>query len=66
MRGMFFEPNMREVNPAGVDYVMSHFFRQHAPHPGAPAPAPAAEAPPAAAQSDIEIICEEMMLDTDK
>lgn len=66
MRGMFFEPNMREVNPAGVDYVMSHFFRQHAPQAGAPAPAPAAEAPPAAAQSDIEIICEEMMLDTDK
>jgi len=26
-RGMFFEPDLREVNEAGVSYVMSHFFR---------------------------------------
>ena len=66
MRGMFFEPNMREVNPAGVDYVMSHFFRQHAPETDAPAPAPAAEVPSAATRSETDIICEEMMLDPGK
>lgn len=26
-RGMFFEPNLREVNDAGVRYVMQHFFK---------------------------------------
>lgn len=25
-RGMFFEPDLRNVNPYGVNYVMSHFF----------------------------------------
>lgn len=25
-KGMFFEPNMRSVNPKGVNFVMSHFF----------------------------------------
>ncbi|WP_449448232.1 GSCFA domain-containing protein [Thermomonas brevis] len=30
MRGMFYEPNMRTITPAGVDHVMSHFLRQHA------------------------------------
>jgi len=27
IRGMFFEPNQREVNPRGVAFVMDHFFR---------------------------------------
>ena len=31
MRGMFFEPNMRSVNHHGVDFVMSHFFKEHKP-----------------------------------
>lgn len=31
MRSMFYEPNLRSVNPAGVDLVMKHFFGQHAP-----------------------------------
>ena len=31
MRGMFFEPNMRSVAPAGVDFVMRHFFAEHQP-----------------------------------
>lgn len=29
MRGMFYAPNMRTVEPAGVDFVMSHFFRAY-------------------------------------
>lgn len=29
MRSMFFEPNLRSVNAAGVDLVMRHFFEQH-------------------------------------
>lgn len=29
MRSMFFEPNLRSVNAAGVDLVMRHFFQQH-------------------------------------
>ena len=31
MRSMFFEPNMREVNPYGVSHVMKQFFSQHFP-----------------------------------
>ncbi|WP_141441384.1 GSCFA domain-containing protein [Vreelandella titanicae] len=26
-KGAFFEPNQRNVNPAGVDFVMDHFFK---------------------------------------
>lgn len=31
MRGMFFQPNMREVTEHGVNYVMTHFTREHRP-----------------------------------
>jgi GSCFA family protein len=31
MRGIFFQPNLREVNNAGVNHVMTHFFEQHPP-----------------------------------
>ena len=27
-RGMFYEPDLRNVNPSGVDYVMTHFFSE--------------------------------------
>jgi hypothetical protein len=30
-RSMFYNPDLRTVNPRGVDYVMSHFFAQHRP-----------------------------------
>ncbi|MBN1607791.1 MAG: GSCFA domain-containing protein [Polyangiaceae bacterium] len=38
-RAMFFNPNMRSVNEAGVEYVMSHFFKDVLPslRPAAPA-----------------------------
>jgi hypothetical protein len=59
MRGMFYDHNLRSVNSAGVDYVMSHFLNQHG--------GTQADAPPAAAMTkeqllgDLEAQCEEMM-----
>ena len=61
MRGMFFEPNMRSVAPAGVDFVMRHFFAEHRPD-GQVARAPAAERDAMAAEWRDEV-CEEMLLD---
>lgn len=60
MRGMFFEPNMRSVNPAGVDHVMAHFFKAHVP----PAQ-PAANDRGVAKVIDVasmDVVCEEMLL----
>lgn len=60
MRGMFFEPGMREVNPAGVDFVMSHFFKVHSPPPrvkGEGRPARVRKA------HRDEIVCEEAVLE---
>ena len=31
MRGQFFEPDMRNVSPHGVEHVMRHFFSEHPP-----------------------------------
>ncbi|SOC35394.1 GSCFA family protein [Rhizobium subbaraonis] len=59
MRGMFYDPNLRTVNAAGVDYVMSHFFREH--H-ATPVDNPVREAQGAAALAgDLEATCEEML-----
>ncbi len=30
LRGMFFAENLRNITPDGVDFVMSHFFHEHA------------------------------------
>lgn len=49
-RGMFFEPDLRNVNHFGVQYVMSHFFK-----------AIGNEAQPV--DDDCEVICDESMLD---
>jgi len=60
MRGMFYEPNMRTVTPAGVDHVMSHFLRQHG---QGDAWNPATASPPAVQPSigSHEAVCEEML-----
>ncbi len=29
-KGMFYKDNLRQVRPEGVDFVMSHFFKEHA------------------------------------
>lgn len=57
MRGMFYDSNLRTVNSAGVDYVMSHFFREHLPSQPSLA-GPAKALPPI---GDLEAVCEEMM-----
>jgi len=57
MRGMFYDANLRTVNRAGVDYVMSHFFREH--RLSNPVTAEPAKALPP--NEDLEAVCEEMM-----
>jgi hypothetical protein len=58
-RGGFFEPNQRNVNPVGVDFVMENFFRcleskfgVHGTVPGGPR----------ARQADMDLVCEEALL----
>ncbi|MEX0283716.1 MAG: GSCFA domain-containing protein [Paracoccaceae bacterium] len=62
-RGMFFAPNMRNVEPAGVETVMSHFFAEQNRAFGKPKRkkrnATLDPAPPAKS----EVQCEEVMLD---
>jgi len=59
MRSMFFDPNLRSVNPAGVDLVMRHFFQQHP---------PSGEARPIRAHvsrkpTDEDVVCDEGKLE---
>jgi len=58
MRSMFFEPNLRSVNPAGVDLVMRHFFQEHPPVVEGPQSAPTAR--PA---TDEDVVCDEGKLE---
>lgn len=63
MRGMFFEPNMRSVNPAGVTYVMTHFFAQHDPSK-AQHTKPTADAQISSTnKTDDDVACEEMLME---
>jgi len=54
-RGMFFEPDLRNVNPFGVDFVMRHFFSGML----------AAEFREATVRDaeDLDLICDEERLD---
>lgn len=57
MRGMFFEPDLRNVNAFGVNHVMSHFFsgklaREFAESPEATQP-----------EDELDLICDEEKLD---
>lgn len=56
-RGMFFEPDLRNVNIFGVNYVMSHFFS------GPLAKEFGGAACGAAPEDDLELICDEESLD---
>ncbi len=62
--GMFYKPNMRSVDPRGVETVMSHFFadqtRLFGPEKSARKPAKAAAAAPEKRAEDVR--CEEEML----
>lgn len=55
-RGMFFEPDLRNVNPFGVNYVMTHFFS------GALA-REFGDTLVTEEQDDLELICDEEKLD---
>lgn len=56
-RGMFFEPDLRNVNMFGVNYVMSHFFS------GSLA-AEFGEVSSATPDEELELICDEEKLDS--
>ncbi|WP_323036380.1 GSCFA domain-containing protein [Pararhodobacter sp.] len=62
MRGMFFEPDVRSVVPQGVDYVMTHFFKQHRP---INAPKQAQKEPETAQipMHNDDIMCDEILLE---
>jgi hypothetical protein len=72
MRGIFFNPDMRNVSEAGVDHVMSHFFRD-APGVAVPASnghsAPKTESTPdengagETNEDDLELFCDDALLD---
>lgn len=55
-RAMFFEPDLRNVNMFGVDFVMSHFF-------SGPLATEFGGAPASAPEEDLELICDEEKLD---
>ncbi|MGE6742124.1 GSCFA domain-containing protein [Allorhizobium pseudoryzae] len=59
MRGLFYDHNQRSVNAAGVDYVMSHFLKEHR-----ASTAEGQSSPSMIKQQllgDLEVQCEEMM-----
>ena len=64
-RGMFFEPNQRNVSIAGVDHVMRYFFAAHTPGSIAVAidrePAPSARE--ALRKQELSVVCDEEKLD---
>ncbi|MEI9905006.1 MAG: GSCFA domain-containing protein [Asticcacaulis sp.] len=64
MRGVFFDPNMRSVNPRGVDFVMDQFFGALARKFGDDTPVERKKGkgalPP---QNPDDIVCEEELLE---
>lgn len=72
-RGVFFENNMRSVRPEGVETVMRHFFKSHALPDSTPMAvkrharnvqsATAVDQSESAEKDDIEIQCEEAILE---
>ncbi len=56
-RGMFYEPDLRNVNMFGVNYVMSHFF-------SGPLAAEFGGQPVVDQEEDPELICDEEKLDS--
>lgn len=58
MRSMFFEPDMRNVNNAGVEHVMKQFFSQHQ-----PPEIPNAQQEIKEKVERADLICDEMLLE---
>ncbi len=62
-KGIFFEPNLRQVNPAGVDFVMKNFFHDLGATFGeAKISAKPGGADPDSEQTNAEAVCEEELL----
>ena len=62
-RGMFYAPNMRSVEPAGVETVMRHFFADLARTYGAPKPACTFQTSrQTVAEVEDDLVCEEELL----
>ena len=57
-RSMFYDPDLRSVNPAGVEVVMKHFFHQHRPLTDA-APNPQTST----FVNEADVVCDEMVLE---
>lgn len=62
-KGMFFEPNQRSVNPAGVGFVMDHFFSCMETRFGAPA-VEKNMSNKAGNNSSSDAVCEEELLES--
>ena len=56
-RGYFYEPNLRSINPGGVDVVMNTFFSQH--H----GPAPKTPAGSTGKDAETDPFCEDALLE---
>lgn len=59
-RGMFFEPNLRSVNPAGVSLVMENFFRGLYLKYGAPSGITIKDG----VKEETDVVCEEQILES--
>ena len=59
MRGMFYQPNAREVSQTGVDHVMGHFFKAHQ----QAGDETLTKATQTDKDNDEDIVCEEVMLE---
>ena len=68
-KGVFFEPNQRDVNPSGVDFVMDNFFKGVSAAEGCPKEevkkAPSKIEDHATADVD-DVVCEEVLLQSFK
>jgi hypothetical protein len=62
MRGTFFNPDQRTVSDAGVDFVMSHFFR-NAPESVSTSPAQSNGTHAASTGEELDLICDEEALE---
>jgi GSCFA family len=63
-RAMFFDLNLRTVNPYGIDFVMKHFMSSLSRRSGTEAPVPRAETRSEPRPLDpVEALCDDMILD---
>lgn len=61
--GRFYERNMREVSPEGVDFVMRAFFAAYCPGESEPRPGRSTAPPPADPRNAEAVVCDEILLE---